>query len=72
MGDEMVGSFYLEKRPEGEARVIALKAAMLIDGTGADPVKNGVVLVEGNKITSVGREGNVKIPSDAKVIDLRT
>ncbi|RLG48853.1 MAG: amidohydrolase family protein [Thermoproteota archaeon] len=66
----MVCSFYLERRPEGEAKVIALKASMLIDGTGADPIKNGVVVVEGDKISSVGKEGEVRIPNDAKVIDL--
>ncbi|KGJ93804.1 amidohydrolase family protein [Colwellia psychrerythraea] len=33
-------------------------------------IENGVVLVEGNKIKAVGVNGQVKIPSDAVIIDI--
>ena len=66
----MVGSFYLEKRPEGEAEVIALKASRLIDGTGRPPLLDAVVVVEGDRIKSVGTGSEVSVPSGAKVIDL--
>ncbi|HEX9984636.1 MAG TPA: amidohydrolase family protein [Thermoanaerobaculia bacterium] len=48
--------------------VIALRAARLIDGTGAAPVQNGVVIVTGNRITAAG--ANLTIPRGARVIDL--
>ncbi|CAN5848176.1 amidohydrolase family protein [soil metagenome] len=49
---------------------VVLKAAQIIDGTGAEPIKNGVIVVTDNKIVSVGTSANVRIPSGAKVIDL--
>ena len=51
-------------------RPIVLRAARVIDGTGAAPIANGVVVVTGNRITAVGRSGSVAIPSGAQVIDL--
>ena len=55
--------------PEGKG-VVVLKAARLIDGTGAPAVVNGVIVVTDNKITAVGDAKSVRIPSGAKVIDL--
>src|SRR5947207_2785335 len=49
-------------------QVIALKAARLFDGKSKALTQNGVVLVQGDKITDVG--ANVAIPPDAQVIDL--
>ena len=49
---------------------VVLKAAQIIDGTGAEPIKNGIIVVANNKITAVGTSANVKIPSGARVIDL--
>lgn len=46
--------------------VIVIRAARMIDGTGAPPVQNAVVVVTGNKITAVGGA----VPKGAKVIDL--
>jgi imidazolonepropionase-like amidohydrolase len=48
------------------AEIIAVKAGSLIDGTGAAPKKNQVVVVDEGKIVSVGTE----IPKGATVIDL--
>ncbi|RME63311.1 MAG: amidohydrolase family protein [Caldilineae bacterium] len=42
---------------------------LLIDGTGGDPIPNGAVLVEGNRITAVGPAPAVTPPRDAAVID---
>ncbi len=55
--------------PEGKG-VVALKAARLIDGTGAPAINNAVVIVTDNKITAVGAARSVRVPADAKVIDL--
>jgi len=50
------------------AQTIVLKAARMIDGTGAAPVANAVVIIEGDTITAAG--SNLAIPAKAKVIDL--
>ncbi len=48
--------------------VTAIRAGTLIDGTGGPPVKNAVILVQGDRITAVG--ANVQVPAGATVIDL--
>src|SRR5882762_9444064 len=55
--------------PEGKG-VVALKAARLIDGTGAAPLKNAIIIVANNKISVVADANSVRIPSGVKVIDL--
>lgn len=50
--------------------VVVLKAARMIDGTGAPAITNAVVVIEENRITAVGRVGSVNIPANARVIDL--
>jgi imidazolonepropionase-like amidohydrolase len=60
------------QRPEppiGKGTVV-LKAARLIDGTGAPAISNAVVVVTDNNIVAVGSGGAVTIPPDARVIDL--
>jgi len=47
---------------------IVLRAARLIDGTGAAPVANPVVVVRGGRIVSVERAGSG--PAGARVLDL--
>ena len=63
-------NYYLEKKPEEETGVKALMASLLVDGTGTAPVRDGVVVVDGDKIVEVGSKGEVKIPSGARRIDL--
>jgi len=49
---------------------VALRAARLIDGTGAAAITNGVVVVTDDKIVAVGKQGSVNIPAGAKLVDL--
>jgi imidazolonepropionase-like amidohydrolase len=49
---------------------VVLRAARLIDGTGADVVQNGVIVVTDDRIVAVGRDGAVPVPAGARVIDL--
>lgn len=46
----------------------ALVGGTLIDGFGGDPIKNSVILIEGDKIIKVGQVGTVEIPKGAEVI----
>jgi imidazolonepropionase-like amidohydrolase len=48
---------------------LAIVGARLIDGTGAPPISDSAVLIEGGRITEVGRAGEMPIPSDAEVIE---
>jgi imidazolonepropionase-like amidohydrolase len=48
--------------------VIALRAARLIDGSGAAPIAPAVVIVRGDRIDAVG--SGLAIPAGARVIDL--
>ncbi|MFN2397063.1 MAG: amidohydrolase family protein [Gemmatimonadaceae bacterium] len=52
------------------AGVTVIRAARLIDGTGKPAVQNGVVVVSGDSIISVGSQGSVSVPADARTIDL--
>jgi imidazolonepropionase-like amidohydrolase len=47
-----------------------LKAARLIDGTGATAIRNAVVVIDDNKIEAVGPAGSVRVPPNARMIDL--
>ncbi|MCC7306005.1 MAG: amidohydrolase family protein [Acidobacteria bacterium] len=49
---------------------VVLKAARVIDGTGAEPIRTGAVLVTDDKIVAVGPASSVAVPAGAKVIDL--
>jgi imidazolonepropionase-like amidohydrolase len=55
--------------PEGKG-VVVLKAARLIDGTGAAPIANALIVITDNKITAVGNASSISVPAAAKVIDL--
>ena len=48
----------------------AFAAARILDGTGADPIDDGVLLVRDGVIEQVGTNEDVDIPSGAEVIDL--
>ncbi len=50
-----------------ESRV-AIRAGLLIDGTGSAPVKNALIVVENNRIVSVGT--GIEPPAGVEVIDL--
>lgn len=47
-----------------------LRAAHLIDGTGAAEINNAAIIVVGDSITWVGTAANVKAPAGARTIDL--
>ena len=49
--------------------IIAINGGTLIDGNGGDPEKDSVLLVQDDRIIKVGRQDEVMIPPDARVID---
>ncbi len=46
----------------------AMVGGTLIDGFGAEPIKNSVIIIDGEKIKAVGTIDNTPIPKDAEVI----
>ena len=51
-----------------ENNLKALIGGTLIDGFGSDPIKNSVILIEGDRIKSVGTVNTIKIPDNAEKI----
>ena len=56
--------------PPAGADRLALVGATLIDGTGAAPVRNAIVIVHGATIEAAGPAGQVSVPKGAEEIDL--
>ncbi len=50
---------------------LALVNGNLIDGTGADLVRDAVIVIEAGHIRAVGPRGQVQIPEGARVIDVQ-
>jgi hypothetical protein len=55
--------------PTAEDNPIVL-VGTLIDGTGAEPLEDAVIIIEDGYITAVGSREDVEIPSDAIIIEL--
>ncbi len=58
------------KQQKKEEPVLALVGGTLIDGTGAAPLPNAVILIQGRRIKEVGPVARIKIPSEATKIDV--
>src|ERR1044071_6509646 len=52
-----------------QPQVLVVQGGTLIDGLGGVPVPNSVIVVTGNRITAVGRQGQVQIPAGAQVVN---
>ena len=62
--------------PEGEEvrggiPTLVIRGGTLIDGTGAGPRENGMIVVSGKRILSVSQNSNQPAPEGARVIDAR-
>ena len=51
-----------------ESSVKALVGGTLIDGFGSTPIRNSVVIIEGERIKAMGQVGTLAVPSGAKII----
>ena len=56
-----------EKKGKG---TVVLKAAQIIDGTGAPPIKDGAIMIVDDKISMVGPLAAMSFPAGTLVIDL--
>ncbi|HET9210321.1 MAG TPA: amidohydrolase family protein [Thermoanaerobaculia bacterium] len=58
----------LAAAPEPAPKIIAVRAGRLIDGQGGPPVRDAVILIQGDRVTAAGP--GLAIPAGAEVIDL--
>ena len=56
---------------DSESAPITVLGAKLIDGTGADPVGDSVVVVAGTRIRAVGSRADTPVPKGGEIIDGR-
>ena len=47
----------------------AIIGARVIDGFGRDPIEKGTVVIEGGRISAVGKDTAVQVPHGANVLD---
>jgi len=55
---------------KGKQRMTVIRGGNLIDGTGAKPKKDFLVVVEGARIRAVGKEDEVKLPKKAEMTEV--
>ncbi|HOA37759.1 MAG TPA: amidohydrolase family protein [Flavihumibacter sp.] len=51
-----------------DAQIKAMVGGTLIDGYGGEPILNSVIIIDGEKIQSVGKIGELPIPAGAEII----
>ena len=55
--------------PPAEPADLAIVGAQLIDGTGADPVADSVILIDGGRVRAAGPSDSVAVPDGTEVVD---
>jgi len=67
----VVTAFRFTPHPLAQAQDRKLKALVggtLIDGFGSKPIRNSVIIIEGERIKAVGQVGTLSVPAGAEVI----
>jgi len=54
--------------PLAQAQRVAMVGGTLVDGTLSDPIRDSVILIEGQRIVAVGTMKTLPVPADATVI----
>jgi hypothetical protein len=63
-----IGASVAAEPAPARTRAIALVGGTLIDGNGGPPLRNSVVLIQGERIAAIGQAGELAIPEDAEVV----
>src|SRR3990167_2804313 len=53
---------------QAEPATLVIEGGTLIDGNGGTPVRDALILIQGNKIATVSRKGQIAYPSTAQVL----
>src|SRR5947209_11148307 len=71
----LIATFLLPTKVEAQrtaaSQSLVIAGGTLINGTGNPPLENAVIVVEGERIKSVGKRGEVAIPKGNRVIDVK-
>lgn len=54
-----------------KAAPLVIQGGTLIDATGRTPLEDAVIVIDGGRIHSVGKRGEVAVPRNARVIDVK-
>jgi hypothetical protein len=54
---------------QAQQPAVVIEGGTLIDGNGGAPVPDSIVVIQGNRITAVGRRGQTTVPAGAQVIN---
>jgi hypothetical protein len=57
--------------PRADGATIAIRGALLIDGTGAPAVRDATILVRAGRIVAAGPGARVRVPRGARIVDAR-
>src|SRR5215211_3836718 len=52
-------------------QTLLVQGGMLIDGTGRPPIENSAIVIRNGRFTAVGKSGEIPVPPDAEVIDVK-
>ena len=67
-GTVLVAIVTVAAAPAGAAELHALVGGTLVDGYGGPPLPDSVILIEGERITAIGRVGVLPVPAGAQVV----
>lgn len=59
-----------QREPKEKPKSLVITKARLIDGTGAPPLQDAVIVISGDEFEAVGEAGKVAIPKNAEIIDV--
>ena len=59
------------KSAQGDDATLCLINGLLIDGTGADAIPDGAVVIQDGRILAAGPRSQVMVPSNAKIVDVQ-
>jgi imidazolonepropionase-like amidohydrolase len=56
------------ERGSVQASYLVISGATIIDGTGAEPIRDGLIVLEGERIVEIGSASEIVVPDDAEVV----
>src|SRR5262245_19868619 len=71
LGLALAISLVATSAPGSQSNALAIVGCTVIDGNGAAPLPDAVVVVKGSRISAVGPRASVRIPDGATVIDAK-
>jgi imidazolonepropionase-like amidohydrolase len=71
----ILGAFFLPSQVDAQQGVLlepmVIQGGTLIDATGRPPLADAVIVIEGDRIKSVGKRGEISIPEGSRIIDVQ-